>query len=1005
MSTPAPGSVPVIPDFELIRPIGGGAYGEVWLARTSISGAYRAIKIVRRARFGADDRPFHRELEGLSRFHRLADGHPRQLAILHVAQDPAGDLFYYVMELADDASQASDFNPENYAALTLQRFKEKQGIGSARRWLRLGIELAEALAELHDDLDLIHRDIKPSNLIFVGGFLKIADIGLVTPQEGSATAHGTPDYEAPERNGTKAADIYGAGRVLWFMLFGKVSDFPSIPDSPTVAPLVADPCFRELNAVIDKACQRDPQARYASARDLLEDLKLIDSGGSIVRQRRLEQQLHQLRRIIRTAALFCALVMVGWFLFETRRNEESARRDAEFSKYVNGLRTVTDHLARQERGLAGATFRSLQSNSFARESPIEYRLVGHLVQTTRPEIDLEPFHPLALSMHPDGTLLAVQRRSPGGAAEIVVLYGSQWTNAIHLGPGERLGGFLPNSRDLLVQRGFQVYRMDALNRSQATPIGPPTVQLQAVSSDGSTMMLWQDGPAPSHSLFLAWDAIRNQGITTWDSTADTRGAQFLSGAVTLRPVATGDPPATLLAACFHSTTGTQHEFSLLLHDSTSGRILSRTNSYGHITGMRFSPDGSRLAIVAPMQPIRILDATNLTERAVLRGHRGTVLALEFSPDSSAVASTGEDGTVRVWQLDEERTPPLVFGIHDHAGTGVVWDSSRGEPQVLSGSLDGTIRRTTLKRPMFDGLGGLHAYLLGGFLISSNNAAVWATTREGMTVSYQMDDLRELRRYPGVFQPLAWSRIPDEFFALGTNYALIRVNASDGRVSPSTHTPVPTSHELEMVVVSPTGNHFALVHEDPNTHAHHLTVWDADSDSLTEIHTHPEIVKALAFENDDRHLIYCNESNRVHRIPFREMKRAWPGVELARSAEDIQCMALSPDQSRLLIGTGSGTILSQPIRPGAPPTQVLQAHSGRIFSLTFTRDGRRLISGGGDGRLNFWSHPGLKLLCSLGLEPSSGQVNDPKVYPLGFAPNEGILGAWLADGRLLLYRTD
>src|SRR5262245_27899002 len=61
-----PSTPPAIPDYELLRRIGGGSYGEVWLAR-SATGVLRALKIVWRHTF-EDDRPVQREFEGIQRF-------------------------------------------------------------------------------------------------------------------------------------------------------------------------------------------------------------------------------------------------------------------------------------------------------------------------------------------------------------------------------------------------------------------------------------------------------------------------------------------------------------------------------------------------------------------------------------------------------------------------------------------------------------------------------------------------------------------------------------------------------------------------------------------------------------------------------------------------------------------------------------------------------------------------------------------------------------------------
>src|ERR1041385_2812315 len=99
---PAP---PPVPDYELIRQIGGGAYGEVWLGRSTATGILRAVKIVYRRTFD-DERPYEREFEGIQRFERLSREHPGQLALFHVGRNAAAGCFYYVMELADAAPRS-----------------------------------------------------------------------------------------------------------------------------------------------------------------------------------------------------------------------------------------------------------------------------------------------------------------------------------------------------------------------------------------------------------------------------------------------------------------------------------------------------------------------------------------------------------------------------------------------------------------------------------------------------------------------------------------------------------------------------------------------------------------------------------------------------------------------------------------------------------------------------------------------------------------------------------
>lgn len=93
---------PVVPDHELLKRIGGGSYGDVWLAR-SVVGTWRAVKVVFRDRF-LDARPYEREFNGIQKFEPLSRSNEGFVDILQIGRNDAGGYFYYVMELADDAA-------------------------------------------------------------------------------------------------------------------------------------------------------------------------------------------------------------------------------------------------------------------------------------------------------------------------------------------------------------------------------------------------------------------------------------------------------------------------------------------------------------------------------------------------------------------------------------------------------------------------------------------------------------------------------------------------------------------------------------------------------------------------------------------------------------------------------------------------------------------------------------------------------------------------------------
>src|SRR5882724_799072 len=212
MPSEARDSPPDIPDYELLRLIGRGSYGDVWLAR-SVTGQYRAIKIVWRERF-ADSLPYEREFKGLREFAAVSLTEIRQLALLHVGRNDAAGFFYYVMEIADDAETGREIDPQRYVPHTLKELQTRRGRVVATESTALGVELARALAGLHAR-GLVHRDVKPSNVIFVNFTPKLADIGLVTTATSTGTFVGTEGFVPPEGPGAPSADVFSLGKVLY----------------------------------------------------------------------------------------------------------------------------------------------------------------------------------------------------------------------------------------------------------------------------------------------------------------------------------------------------------------------------------------------------------------------------------------------------------------------------------------------------------------------------------------------------------------------------------------------------------------------------------------------------------------------------------------------------------------------------------------------------------------------------------------------------------------------
>jgi serine/threonine protein kinase len=338
----------IISDYELLQPIGKGSYGEVWLARSTATGALRAIKIVHRSKF-SDPRPSERELEGIKKFETISRAHPSQLALFHVGRNDEGGYFYYVMELADalpggddvrslNSNSAKEFESphvDSYKPRTL-RADLQNGRLPAARVLELGLVLSEALTHLHSQ-GLVHRDIKPSNIIFVNGRPKLADIGLVTDASDECSIVGTEGYLSPEGPGTSQADIYALGKVVYEAATGLDRRlFPKLPSD--IREWKDAPQFFELNEVILRACAIDTRYRYGSAEEIRADLSCLQVGGSVQTKMMRYRRLGLVKRSLWTAVLL--LMAAGSYLLfrdKTNRSYRLSKSPIANKEYLEGV--------------------------------------------------------------------------------------------------------------------------------------------------------------------------------------------------------------------------------------------------------------------------------------------------------------------------------------------------------------------------------------------------------------------------------------------------------------------------------------------------------------------------------------------------------------------------------------------------------------------------------------------------------------------------------------------
>jgi serine/threonine protein kinase len=204
------------------------------------------------------------------KFEPLSRLHDGLVDILQVGRSEAGGYFYYVMEVADDIIMGQAIEPERYCPRTLAYELRRHGRLPIAECVRIGAGIASALVFMHQH-ELLHRDIKPSNVIFVNGYPKLADIGLVSAMSEARSQMGTMGFIAPEGTGTVRADVYSLGKLLYEMSTGKDRhEYPELPED--LGSSREDRDLVQFNKIVLKACRAKPWQRYQSAEELLKAL-------------------------------------------------------------------------------------------------------------------------------------------------------------------------------------------------------------------------------------------------------------------------------------------------------------------------------------------------------------------------------------------------------------------------------------------------------------------------------------------------------------------------------------------------------------------------------------------------------------------------------------------------------------------------------------------------------------------------------------------------------------
>jgi eukaryotic-like serine/threonine-protein kinase len=270
--------------YLLLRKLGEGGMGEVWLVRHHDLDVERALKlIVASVAFNKEVRArFRREAWVMARF-----SHPNAVAVHDAVIRPGGNAAYIEMEYVRGQSLNKVLKP---------------GVPMPLDWVaRIVAQLCAVLQVAHEQ-GIVHRDLKPSNLMLLDGqppgqeHLKVLDFGIAKilgeqhEQETLVTrpgmSVGTPQYMSPEQivanpgEVDARSDIYSVGLILYEMLTGHrpfastlhklIYDHLETPPPPFAAKRPDPRVPPEVERLVLRCLEKDPARRPQSARELAE---------------------------------------------------------------------------------------------------------------------------------------------------------------------------------------------------------------------------------------------------------------------------------------------------------------------------------------------------------------------------------------------------------------------------------------------------------------------------------------------------------------------------------------------------------------------------------------------------------------------------------------------------------------------------------------------------------------------------------------------------------------
>ncbi len=1007
--------LPALGDYRLVREVGRGGMGVVYEARQVSLGRRVALKVLPFA--AALDRGqlerFRTEAHAAAQLH-----HTNIVPVFSIGSDRG--VHYYAMQFIDGRTLAQIIH-EQQQAEPVEGEPSRPGsrtslLGSTgqralyRLVAELGIQAAEALDYAHR-LGIVHRDIKPANLLLdVRGNLWVTDFGLARFQHEAGLTMtgdllGTLRYMSPEQAlGHRGAvdhrtDIYSLGVTLYELLTLRRAIVGTdrqelllrlVQEEP-IAPRRHDPAIpRELETILLKAMAKEQATRYATSRELADDLRRFLEDKPIRAQRPTpwERVVKWARRhpapvtatlIVLTLAFFgSSLATVLVWREQGRTRSALAAESALRAQAVLREKDARRHLYAAEMNLAHQAW-ELGNVAYALE----------LLERHRPasgEADLRGFE------------WGYLWRICGGAREL--------STALHARPVGRV-----------------VFSPDGTRLASGADDG--TIAVGSADGAGSRTLI-QGHRTPVTALAFSADGQRlasassgeDHSVAIWDVASGSELWRRSGSSTSVRDVAFAADTQRLL---------TLGERSAVLWNVSTGQIDRQLAlPSGSDEAMTLAADGVTLATGGSAPEPLLWDlATGKLVRRFAGLHQGS-FPLAFSPDGQTLAAGGNDWSVILWDVatGNERIELAgnaagaytisfsangrYLGVLQHSHCVTLWDLERGS--VISQGVSQRVRTAAALSP--DG----HTFALG-----RDDGAVTLKSIANLTSSIALD-IPSGQGRSLTFSPDSATLVTGSFDGTVTLWDV--AHAHSRRVVAR------LGGAVASLACSPDGDLVAAGCRDRTVH-----VWDLkDTRERAVFKDHDHEVQAVAFSPKGGWLA---SGDRAGMIRVRQLATSDERVPLCQSGVEVLSLAFFNDGSRLARGNGDGSLqiwnasthrLEQTLNgPGtsqvlalaiSPDDQTLTTgHSGGALkvwdmatgreraalkghrfsprSVAFFPDGRTLASGSVDGTVRIWD-------LAIGQTRATLKVPGGTVLALAVSPDGDTLATVAADGSVRLW---